>query len=74
MAIPCYLGLYFEHNSLYVFRGTHRVMDVVIGNGLGDVSSNPGKTFGISHCTNTLEKGMNPTLSLALSCRAEWAL
>ena len=35
------------------------VMVIVVGNGHGDTSSNPGRDC-ISHSTNTLGKGMNP--------------
>ena len=34
-------------------------MVTVVRNGLGDMSSNPGKTKCILHGTDTLEKGMN---------------
>ena len=34
-------------------------MVIVVGNGHGDTSSNPGKTDCISRSTNTLGKGMN---------------
>ena len=36
------------------------VMVIVIGNGHGDTSSNPGRVW--LHCTNTLGKGMNPII------------
>ena len=35
-------------------------MVIVVGNGHGDTSSNPGPVNCILHCTNTLGKGMNP--------------
>ena len=35
-------------------------MVIVVGNGHGDTCSNPGRDDCISHCTNTLGKGMNP--------------
>ena len=39
------------------------VVVIVVGNGLGDTSSNPGReTDCISHSTNTLGKGMNPII------------
>ena len=37
----------------------HGVMVIVVGNGHGNTSSNPGQDC-ISHCTNTLGKDMNP--------------
>ena len=37
-------------------------MVILVGNGHGDTSSNPGRAFSISHSTNTLEKGMNTTI------------
>ena len=37
-------------------------MVTIIGNELGDMSSNPEETDGISHSTNTLGKGMNPII------------
>ena len=40
-------------------RGARGVMVIVAGNEHGDTSSNPD---GISHCTNTLGKGMNPII------------
>ena len=42
--------------------GARGEMVIVIGNGHGDTSSNPGKTDCISHSTNTLGKGMNPII------------
>ena len=41
--------------------GAHGVMVIVVENGHGDTSSNPGRDC-ISHCTNTLGKGMNPII------------
>ena len=38
------------------------VMVIVVGNGHGNRSSNPGETDCISRSTNTLEKGMNPII------------
>ena len=35
-------------------------MVIVVGNGHGDTSSNPGRDS--LHCTNTLGKGMNPII------------
>ena len=37
-------------------------MVIVVGNGHGNASSNPGKTDCISHSTNTLGKGRNPII------------
>ena len=39
-----------------------RLMIIVVVNGYGDRSSNPGKTDSISHSTNTLGEGMNPII------------
>ena len=39
--------------------GARRVMVIVVGNGHGDTSSNPGDWL---HCTNTLGKGLNPII------------
>ena len=36
-------------------------MVIVLGNGHGNMSSNPGRDC-ISHSTNTLGKGMNPII------------
>ena len=41
--------------------GARGVMVIVLGNGHGDTSSNPGRDC-ISHSTNTLGKGMNPII------------
>ena len=41
--------------------GASGVMVIVVGNGHGDTSSNPGRDC-ISHSTNTLGKGMNPII------------
>ena len=41
--------------------GARGVMVIIVGNGHGDTSSNPGRDC-ISHSTNTLEKGMNPNI------------
>ena len=55
--------------------GAHGVMVIVIGNGLGDLSSNPGRADCISHHTKSLRKGMNPIiLSLAVDSRTDWVL
>ena len=35
-------------------------MVIIVRNGIGDLSSNPGKSCSLQ--TNTLEKGMNPSL------------
>ena len=40
--------------------GARGVMVIVVGNGNGDTSSNPGRD--ISRSTNTLGKGMNPII------------
>ena len=37
-------------------------MVIVVGNGHGNTNSNLDETDCISHCTNTLEKGMNPII------------
>ena len=42
--------------------GACGVIVIVIGNGHGDMSSNPGLANCISHHTNTLGKGMNPII------------
>ena len=44
----------------------HCVMVKVMGNGLVAPSSNPGCGNCLSLCANTLGKGMNPTLPLAM--------
>ena len=38
-------------------------MDIVVGNGHGDLSSNLDEAVYISLNTNNLGKGMNPTMS-----------
>ena len=43
-------------------RGARGVIDIVVGSGHGDTSSNLDETDCISHCTNTLGKGMNPII------------
>ena len=43
------------------YWGARGVMVIVVGNGHGDTSSNPGRDC-ISHSTNTLGKGMNPII------------
>ena len=50
---PRYIYIY-----IYRFGGARGVMVIVLGNGHVDTSSNPGRDC-ISHCTNTLGKGMN---------------
>ena len=45
-----------------VYGGDRGVMVIIVGNGHGDTSSNPGETDCISHSTNTLGKGMNPII------------
>ena len=43
------------------------VMVIVVGNGHGDMISNPDEADCISHSTNTIGKGMNPIiLTLAI--------
>ena len=43
--------------------GVRGVVVIVVGNGHGDTSSNPGRGLNcISHSTNTLGKGMNPII------------
>ena len=37
-------------------------MVIVVGNGHGDMSSNPGQIDCISHSTNTIGKGINPII------------
>ena len=44
---------------IYIYIGAHGVMLIVVGNGLGDTSSNPGETDCISHIINTPGKSMN---------------
>ena len=46
--------------SIEIIVGGHVVMVRVVGNGLVNQSSNPGRNY-ISHSANTLGKGMNPT-------------
>ena len=50
--------------ELAYLGGAHVVMVIVVGNGLGDTSSNPGRDWLHSHSTNTLGKGMNPIILL----------
>ena len=40
--------------------GARGVMVIIVGNGHGDTSSNPGRDW--LHSTNTLAKGMNPII------------
>ena len=43
--------------------GARGVMVIVVGNGHGDTSSNPGWDWlHFSHSTNTFGKGMNPII------------
>ena len=44
------------------FGGACGAMVTIVGNGHGDMSSNPNDTDCISHSTNTLRKGMNPII------------
>ena len=37
-------------------------MVIVVGNGHSDTSSNPDEIDYISHCINTIGKGMNPII------------
>ena len=47
----------------YIYKGGARgVMVIVVGNGHGDTSLNPGRDCCVSHSTNTLGKGMNPII------------
>ena len=49
-------------NIVYaVIIGARGVMVIVVEIEHDDTSSNPGRDF-ISHCTNTLGKGMNPII------------
>ena len=41
--------------------GAHGVIVIIIGNRLSHQSSNLKKAVCISHCTNTLRKGINPS-------------
>ena len=50
---------------------------MVVGNGHGDMSSNPGLDISFSHSTNTLGKGMNPVIlppamDKWVNSRADW--
>ena len=42
--------------------GARGVMVIIVGNGHGNMSSNPDETDCISHSTNTLGKSMNPII------------
>ena len=42
--------------------GARRVMVIVIGNGHGDTSSNPGRVIAFHIALNTIGKGMNPII------------
>ena len=55
MAVKHFMSVY--NRSLSRHSG---VMITVVGNGLGDTSSNPRREC-ISYSANTLGKGMNPT-------------
>ena len=37
-------------------------MEIILGNGHSDTSSNPGKVNHITHSTNTFGKDMNPII------------
>ena len=45
-----------------LYGGARGVMVIIVGNGHGDTSSNPGQANCTSHSTNTLGKGMNPII------------
>ncbi len=53
---------YFKQFDLacHLFGGARDVMVIVVGNGHGDKSSNPGRD--LLHRTYTLGKGMNPII------------
>ena len=50
-----------NQNHVTTIKDAHGVMVIVVGNGHGYTSSNPGPDC-ISHHTNTLGKGMNPII------------
>ena len=50
-----------REKDMIVNHFTHGVIVIVVGNGYGDASSNPGRDC-ISHSTNTLGKGVNPII------------
>ena len=54
-------------NYIYIYiykytKGSYGEMVIIIGNGHGDTSSNPGRDWLQFHSTNTLGKGMDPTI------------
>ena len=49
---------FFLHNNIH--GGTHSALVIIIGNDQRYLISNPG--WGISHSTNTFEKGMNSVI------------
>ena len=49
-------------NGLLILSCVRNVMVIVVGNGHGDMSSNPGRDIAFSHSTNTLGNGMNPII------------
>ena len=49
-----------KQSLIHLKRGAWSVMVIVIGNGHSNQSSNPG--WRCLHFTNTLGKGMNPTI------------
>ena len=53
-----------SHRYILYLGGIRDIMVTIVGNGHGDMSSNPGQDCCISHITNTLGKGMNPTILL----------
>ena len=53
------LVLYFRHQLSW---GACGVVIIVVGNGHGDTSSNPGRDWLHFHSTNTLGEGMNPII------------
>ena len=54
---------YLIHKTLWhICGGARGVVVIVVGNGHGDTSSNPGRDWLISHSTNTLGEGMNPII------------
>ena len=48
--------------GLFLWGSARGVMVIVVGNGLGDTSSDPDEADCISHRTNTFGKGMNPII------------
>ena len=51
------VDILLNYNGWY----TIKLIVIVAGNGHGDTNSNAGRDC-ISHCTNTLGKGMNPII------------